>query len=149
MANAVIYCRKSTEDRTKQIQSLEDQERECLKVAGTYHLNLVTPPFKESKTAKKPGIRSAFYSMLHALQSGVADSIVVWDASRLARNAKDGGEIVDLVDRMGLKIYTPYTVFDTTNSFLLLVEFGMSTDYIKKLSYGVKRGLKSKTEKGW
>lgn len=146
---AVIYCRKSTEDKSKQIQSIDDQVRECLKVAEAKNLTLVYEPFKESKTGKKADVRVEFYKMLNMIKQGKIDAVIVWDASRLARNAKDGGEIIYLVDNCGLEIICPYTTYDSTNSFMLFMEFGMSTDYSKKLSHNVKRGLETKLAKGW
>ncbi|MBI2012126.1 recombinase family protein [Candidatus Daviesbacteria bacterium] len=144
----VIYSRKSLEDKTRQILSLEDQLNACSELIESNNLNLVAPPFSESKSAKKAGVRVEFYKMVNLIKTGKAKIIVTWEASRLARNSVDGGQIIDLVDNYGLKIITPYTTFDTTNSFMLWIEFGQSTDFSKKLSVNVKRGLKSKIEKG-
>ena len=147
--NAVIYCRKSTEDKNRQVQSIVDQERECMKIVEDRGLKLIAKPFKESKTAKLPEVRYEFYKMLELVKSGKADTIVVWDASRLARNAMDGGQIIHLIDNYNLKIIAPYTEYNSSNSFMLFIEFGMATDFSKKLSHNVKRGLHSKAEKGY
>ena len=50
----IIYCRKSSEEETKQIQSLETQERELLEYAGKYNLEVVKI-LKESRSAKTDG----------------------------------------------------------------------------------------------
>lgn len=145
---AVSYCRKSEEDKKRQVLSLDDQLEECNKLIDDHSLTLIAPHFKEEKSAKKAGVRVEFYRMLNLVQSGRAKTIVCWEASRLARNAKDGGELIYLVDNAGVKIITPYTQYDSSNSFMLFMEFAMSTDFSKKLSLNVKRGLESKVAKG-
>lgn len=145
---AVAYCRKSEEDRKKQILSLGDQVNECNELIENNDLILVAPHFQEEKSAKIPGKRVEFYKMLDILKSGKAGVCVCWAASRLARNLLDGSEILNLVQNKGLRIITPYTTYDSSNWFMLLIEFGMSTDFSLKLSKDVKRGLNSKVEKG-
>lgn len=142
------YLRKSEEDKKRQVLSLNDQSNECDKLIENYNLTLTTPYFKEEKSAKKAGVRTEFYKMLELLKKGKAKVVVCWNANRLARNLKDGSEIIDLVQHKGLRIITPYTQYDYSNWFMLLIEFGMSTDFSLKLSKDVKRGLESKVTKG-
>ena len=144
----LAYCRKSEEDKKRQVLSLEDQVEECNKLIDTYGLTLITPHFQEEKSAKVAGKRVEFYKMLDLVKAGKAKVIVCWVASRLARNVKDGAEIIDLVQNKGLRIITPYTQYDYSNWFMLMIEFGMSTDYSLKLSKDVQRGLMSKVNRG-
>jgi site-specific DNA recombinase len=72
--------------------------------------------------------------------------------NRLARNAVDGGMIMDLLQKTQLlHIYqaagSAYTPED--NVLSMYVEFGMANQFIKELSVDVKRGLKKKAELGW
>src|SRR3990172_3334681 len=143
----VIYCRKSQEDEKRQVQSIPDQLVECKKIIKNRELTLVAPPFKESKSAKIYGARVVFYKMLDFIKLENVDAIVCWEASRLARNGKDGGEIIDLIDKNNLKIITPFTEYNSGNNVTLWIEFCMSTDFSKKLSFNVKRGLMSKVER--
>lgn len=145
---ALAYCRKSEEDKKKQVLSLDDQAGECDKLTELNNLTLIAPHFKEEKSAKVAGKRVEFYKMLSLLKSGKAKVVICWAANRLARNLKDGSEILDLVQNKGLRIITPYTQYDSSNWFMLLIEFGMSTDFSLKLSKDVKRGLGSKVTKG-
>ncbi len=147
MNESSFYRRKSTESKERQVASLDDQLKAVKETATKYDLRVIAD-FSESKSAKKPGVRTEFYRMLDLIRSGKADSIVCWDASRLSRNAKDGGELIYLIDNHSLKIYTPYTVYDSSNSFLLFIEFGMATDFSKKLSHNVRRGLESRVVRG-
>jgi len=145
---ALAYCRKSEEDKKRQVLSLNDQVNECNKLIKDYSLNLIVPHFKEEKSGRKAGVRTEFYRMLNLLKAGKAKVVVCWNANRLARNMIDGSEIIDLVQHKGLRIITPYTQYDLSNWFMLLIEFGMSTDFSLKLSKDVKRGLESKVAKG-
>lgn len=61
---AVIYCRKSSEDKSKQILSLQDQLNECQKIVKNENLALAAPPFVEAKTGWKSDVRIEFYKML-------------------------------------------------------------------------------------
>ena len=142
------YLRKSEEDKKRQVLSLNDQATECDKLIQDYALTLVVPYFKEEKSAKVAGKRIEFYKVVDLIKAGKAKVIVCWAANRLARNVKDGAEIIDLVQNKGLRIITPYTQYDYSNWFMLMIEFGMSTDYSLKLSKDVKRGLMSKVAKG-
>ncbi len=145
---ALEYGRKSDEDKKQQILSLNDQHEECSRIVEKFNLTLVVPPFQEEKSAKVAGKRTEFYKMLSLLQADKARVVVCWAANRLARNLKDGSEMLDLVQNKGLRIITPYTIYDSSNWFMLLIEFGMSTDFSLKLSRDVKRGLNSKVSKG-
>src|SRR3989344_7801046 len=147
--SAVEYDRKSEEDKKRQVLSLNDQHTENLETCKKHSLNLVASPFQEEKSAKTPGKRVEFYRMIKLLKTGKVKNIVCWAANRLARNIPDGAEIIELVQKNDVKIYTPYTIYDSNNWFMLLMEFGMATDYSLKLSKDVKRGLNSKVKKGY
>ncbi len=146
---AVEYNRKSEEDKKRQVLSLDDQHSENLETCKKHSLNLIAPLFQEEKSAKTPGKRVEFYRMIKLLKTGKVKNIVCWAANRLARNIPDGAEIIELVQKHEVKIYTPYTIYDSSNWFMLLMEFGMATDYSLKLSKDVKRGLNSKVKKGY
>jgi site-specific DNA recombinase len=148
--NCVVYVRKSTEAREdRQILSLNDQLLECRDIIRKQNLNLAAAPFQESKSAKKAQVRTEFYNMLETLKAKKASIIVCWAANRLARNSIDGGAILDLIQNHAVKIVTPYTTYDQNNWFMLMIEFGMATDYSLKLSKDVKRGMDSKVKMGW
>ncbi len=148
MNRAVEYDRKSEEDKKRQILSLDDQHNENLNTIKRYGLELIEKPFQEERSAKKPNNRPEFNRMVEFLKEGKAINIVCWAANRLARNITDGAQIIELVQNHGVKIYTPYTIYDYSNWFLLLIEFGMATDFSMKLSRDVKRGMDSKVAKG-
>ncbi len=142
------YKRKSEEDKKRQVLSLDDQHTENIETCKKHSLTLIDS-FQEEKSAKTPGKRVEFYRMIKLIKAGKVKNIVCWSANRLARNIPDGAEIIELVQKHDVKIYTPYTIYDSNNWFMLLMEFGMATDYSLKLSKDVKRGLNSKVKKGF
>lgn len=145
----ILYCRKSTEDSDRQIQSIEDQKRAMEELAQTKEIEIVKT-LSESKSAKEPG-RPEFEKMLKLIRSGKADGIITWKLDRLARNPMDGGNIIWMLQQ-GLikKIVTNDKSYHPHDNVLMMsVEFGMANQFILDLSKNVKRGMKSKCEKGW
>src|SRR6266480_6204927 len=148
MNTCFVYCRKSSEDKNRQVLSLDDQEKTCREIAQEKGLTIVAV-YRESKSAKRPDRRSAFAEMMGRLNRREATSILCWKADRLCRNAKEGGMLIDQVDYAGLRIVTPSMDYDRNTSTFLFIEFGMATKYSKDLSDNVKRGLQTKLQMGW
>ena len=88
----ILYARKSSEDKGKQILSLESQTTTMKKVAADLGLKIVKV-FAESKSAKKPDNRPQFAEMIKMLESGKANGIICWKLDRLSRNPVDSGTI--------------------------------------------------------
>lgn len=145
---AVIYARKSQEDKSRQIQSIPDQLVEISRLEDRFELKAIQT-FSESKTGKISGVRTDFYEMIKMIERGNANTIFCVNANRLARNGVDGGKIIELVDK-GLihRIITPSSVFDKDNSYMLWIEFMGATKYSKDLSKIVTDRIKLKAERG-
>ncbi len=148
MPKYFIYCRKSTEAEDRQVLSIESQRNELNSLAS--RLNLETgETFIESRSAKEPG-RPVFNEMMNRIYKGEAKGIICWKLDRLARNPIDGAAATWALRQNGIEIITPNQTYrhGDDNTILMYIEFGMAQKYIDDLSRNVKRGNKTKLEKG-
>src|SRR3990167_10052391 len=146
----VLYTRKSTDDPERQIRSVEDQIIECKQFANRLGIKIVKV-IEEKKSAKKPNLRPLFRQMLKDIKEGLYDGILSWNPDRLARNMKEGGEIIDMIDEdiiKDLKFVTHHFTKDANGKMLLGMAFVLSKQYSDKLSQDVTRGLHRKVEEG-
>src|SRR5256884_8652010 len=93
----VLYARKSTDDPQRQVRSIDDQIAECRQLAQRLGIH-IAEIIIEKKSAKKPGKRPLFRQMLTAIYKKKYDGILAWYPDRLARNMREGGEIIDMID---------------------------------------------------
>ena len=149
MSKYFIYTRKSSESEDRQVLSIESQINELKELAKKRGL-FVSEVFSESKSAKEPG-RPVFNNMIKRIYTGEAKGIICWKLDRLARNPVDGGSVIWAMKQKDLEIVTTSHIYSyqEDNLILMYIEFGMAQKYIDDLSKNVKRGLKTKVEKGW
>ena len=149
MTKYIAYCRKSTDEKDKQIMSIPQQiaelkafaQRECLEISEF---------LTEAETAKIPG-RPIFNHLISLVEKGLVNGIISWHPDRLARNSIDGGKIIYLVDTGKLQsMKFPSFWFENTpqGKFMLSIAFGQSKYYVDNLSENVKRGLYFKLRNG-
>lgn len=146
---SIIYCRKSSEAEDRQILSIESQDIELKKLAERDGFS-VAKIFHESQSAKEPG-RPVFNEMVALInKSKEPINIIVWKLDRLARNPVDGGTITWLLQKEVIaKITTPDRIYyPSDNALIAAVEFGMANQYVRDLSANVKRGNRTKLERG-
>ncbi len=147
----VLYARKSTEDESRQIRSIEDQIYDCEKLAHDYPLKMVEPYIKETKSAKEPGVRPKFQQMINDIRSGKYDAIICWHPDRLCRNMVEGGQIIHMLDTGELKdirFYSHQFSNDANGKMLLGMLFVFSYHYSKDLSAKVTRGVGRNISRG-
>lgn len=145
----IAYCRKSTDEKEKQILSIDQQIYELKQFAQREKLEIVEFLI-EAQTAKVPG-RKVFVDLIRKIEQREVDGIISWNPDRLARNSIDGGKIIYLLDEGKLKdLKFPTHWFDNTpqGKFMLNIAFGQSKYYVDNLSENVKRGLHFKARSG-
>jgi site-specific DNA recombinase len=150
IAKYFIYARKSSESDERQVQSIEDQTLIMSGIAKSYGLKIVDT-ITESKSAKEPRGRVEFEKMIQRIQKGEATGILCWKIDRLSRNPIDSAVIQWMLQKEAItSIRTPDREYrPEDNALVLSVESSMANQYIRDLSKNVKRGLKSKLDKGW
>jgi site-specific DNA recombinase len=149
MIKYIAYSRKSTDEKDKQVLSIEAQIAELKEFAKRENLN-VSEFITEAKTAKVPG-REQFAEVLKKIEKGQANGILSWHPDRLARNSIDGGKIIYLLDTGKLlDLKFPSFWFESTpqGKFMLSIAFGQSKYYVDNLSENVKRGNRQKLRNG-
>jgi len=146
----ILYCRKSTDESDKQFYSLPDQYKECKEYADKNEL-IIAKVIQEKESAKEAGIRPKFREMMNLLEDGKYDGILAWHPDRLARNMRDAGEIIDLVDKRVIKDLK-FASFNFDNSaggkMHLGITFVLSKHYSDHLSESVNRGNRLRTAEG-
>ena len=148
MNRAVIYCRKSTDEKTKQIRSLDDQLLICNRLVKDNDLNLIHAPFIEAKSGWESNARIEFFKMLDLVKRGKVDIIVVWDLSRIGRNGKENGEVRDLLKFDKIRIITESGDYDSNSTLEVGIRNIFDEEASNKLSKIVKSRLRLKAERG-
>ena len=147
----VLYARKSTEDENRQVQSVDDQLKVCKEFAERNNLEIIDT-IREEKSAKTAGRREGFIQMLNEIKSGNSyNSILAWHPDRLARNMREAGDIMDLLDKdiiLDLKFPSYSFNNDAAGKMTLSILFAMAKEFSDKLSDDTKRGIKKKVEEG-
>ena len=149
MTKYIAYCRKSTDEKDKQIMSIEQQIEELKAFAQRENLE-ISEFLTEAETAKVPG-RPIFNHLISLIEKGLINGIISWHPDRIARNSIDGGKIIYLVDTGKLQaLKFPSFWFENTpqGKFMLSIAFGQSKYYVDNLSENVKRGLYFKLRRG-
>lgn len=145
-----LYARKSSEDKSKQVQSIESQIQVMKEYAKKNGLTIVDT-LHEEKSGKTPGIRTVFAKMISFIEEGKANGILVWKLDRIARNLLDGGRVIDMLQNGVIKeIRTPEEIhLPTDNVYSIAIQLCGANQYSRDLSTNVKRGLNDKLSKGW
>ncbi len=146
----ILYIRKSTDEKDRQVQSHGDQMKAMKLIAKAQGLKIVET-LKESKSAKSPYQRPEFDKMIEKIRSGEANAILCYQIDRLSRNPTENGLLQQLLQDGVIKhIQTVNKSYEPDdNSLLFSIEASMSNEYVRDLIRKVTRGSYSKADKGW
>jgi site-specific DNA recombinase len=146
-----VYCRKSTDAEDRQVLSLESQLSETNKLVEGLAGARIVHVYQEARSAKTPG-RPVFDEMIKRIEKGEAHGVISWHPDRLARNALDGARVIHLLDTGKLKDLRFATGSFENNpqgKLMLSMLFGFSKYYVDSLAENIRRGNRTKAEKGW
>src|SRR3990167_5536787 len=146
-----LYARKSTQGDEKQERSIGDQISEC--VEKVMRPNNIRPVkvIEEKYSAKEPDTRVKFKELISDIKAGRITGLIAWHPDRLARNMKDAGEIIDMLDKSIIKdLHFASFSFENTPSGLmhLGITFVIAKQYSDQLSKNVSRGIEHAIEDG-
>jgi len=144
------YPRKSEEDKGKQVNSIEDQERDLEEIELREKLNVVIKFPGESQSAHSPG-RPIFAEVIKSIEAGKINGLLVWHANRLSRNPVDAGWLIHLMDLGKLvEVKTLSRVYhnNANDKFLLNLDFSISKKDSDEKSVIVKRALAGRALRG-
>ncbi len=160
--NYVIYCRESDErhDSAKSIPAQLEQCQQLAEKDGLHVLHIV----KEKMSARNYD-RPRFNNLVKAIKGieelqelpkskrklGRPDGIIAWHPDRLARNMRDAGEIIEMLDDeqisdMEFVMYSFHN--DSSGKEHLAMEFARAKGYSDHLQDNVMRGLIEQEMKG-
>jgi site-specific DNA recombinase len=146
----VLYARKSSEAKEKQVASISDQIAECEKYAQAFELS-ITHKLQEAKSAFRPYNREQFDVMLELFRSKQADAVLTWKPDRLCRNPTEGGILLQMLQDgiiKEIRTATGETYTQESDHLVLQLLFGMANSYSRVLSQNVKRAMRHKCERG-
>ena len=148
----VVYLRKSTDDESKQVRSLEDQLTECLELADREEIIVRQHDIlQESASAKVSGNRPIYDQMIRGFMTGKYHGLIAWSPDRLSRNMKEAGELIEMIDLeliQDLQFKTYQFENNPNGKMLLGILFATSKQYSDKLAVDVSRGITGNIKDG-
>lgn len=148
----VIYARKSNkEDSGEEQKSIKKQVKLCKELATKEGYEIVGV-FKEVASAKKSGAREKFDEVMDSLRKGKEyNSLLAFSPDRLARNMKDAGEIIDLLDK-GIIADIQFCTYrfnnDSNGKMALAIQFALAKQYSDTLSAHTSTGMAERVKQG-
>ena len=147
-----VYLRKSSDENSgKQLKSIGDQLNDIKTKILDPHRITNYKIIKEEHSAKQADTRLKFSKLLSDLRSGKYQGLIAWHPDRLARNMKEAGEIIDMLDKRIIKdlLFATATYENSANGKMMLgITFALSKQYSEHLGESVDRGYSKRTDEG-
>jgi site-specific DNA recombinase len=144
---AALYARYSTDLQRE--ESVEDQFRECARVASAAGLTIVTQ-YEDKGISGGTSQRPGYQAMLTAARAHEFDIIITEDVSRLWRNRAEYGPRSAELEDLGIHLLT--CVGDDTRrdgwGMMIGLKQLMAEQYRREISYRTRRGLEGLARAG-
>lgn len=147
----VIYARKSTNDEEHQIKSIPEQLSYIEKFLRDKDWDVCPKPIIETESAKFSDQRPLFDKMIEDIENGIYDGIICWHPDRLARNMKEAGIIIDMLDKGVIRDlkFSDFSFENTSSGKMTLgIAFVMSKQYTDHMSDQINSGNQYKVVRG-
>lgn len=102
---AIIYLRQS-EDRAGQRAGVDRQLEDCRKLCEREKWDIVRVITDNDVSASRRKPRPGYRDLLADVEHGATDVVVAWAQDRLLRDVREGEDLIDLVERTGVRIAT-------------------------------------------
>ncbi|HEY0074037.1 MAG TPA: recombinase family protein [Abditibacteriaceae bacterium] len=144
-----LYARKSHDDTGLTEKSLKDQVTIWQQLGRERGYRIVRE-YRESKSAKDPGVRPLYADMVRRIRRGEIDGILTWHINPLARNMDEGGTLAHLLIGGTLQeIRTPTEVYRSGENIIpLILQHAIATQNNLDHALAVRRGMNSRLEEG-
>ena len=142
-----IYCRKSTDEKERQVLSISAQLSITREVVRRHGIEVVEE-LTESRSAKTPG-RPIFDRMMNDLEAGKVHGLIAHKPDRLSRNDTDSARIIQLMSSGVDFVFADTPVVNNAMGRANLgMQFVWAKFYSENLSEEVKKGLREKFKQG-
>lgn len=142
-----IYCRKSTDEKDRQVLSIPAQLSITREVVRRHGIEVVEE-LTESRSAKTPG-RPIFDKMMDDLEKGKVYGVIAHKPDRLSRNDMDSARIFHLMSSGVDFVFADTPVVNNAMGRANLgMQFVWAKFYSENLSEEVKKGMREKFRQG-
>ena len=150
------YARKSTDEKDKQIRSIDDQKIDINNVYSSLTSDEKKYPLlllEESASAYKPDNRPVFNKIISMALKGEVEKFIVYNPTRISRNPQDTGIFMQLLtDGTIPEVITSngnrYNKKDTSQIFMLMLESNNSWKRSADDGISVSAALTKKAGRG-
>src|SRR4051794_26962927 len=102
---AIIYRRQS-EDRTGQQAGVDRQLEDCQRLCDREGWQVVKVITDNDVSASSRKVRKGYQELLGDIERGGVDVVLAWAQDRLLRDVREGEDLIELVERTGVRIAT-------------------------------------------
>lgn len=153
MPSTAFYARYSTDEQ--RATSIEDQLRRCRQVAEKLSLavdeDLIFSDAAVTGTASGMHKRAGYQRLMDAIKSGVCDTVITDEVSRLTRSPAEGGRLIELAESTGVRFITADGIDTEQDNWKLnwLFKLTTATSEVDAVSYRTKRGMLGQLQRGY